>query len=249
MDTIWRVRDGFERPVSTIEELETALLGSRGVVDKHDFYNPAYETSIHDPFLLLGMDLAVERVVSAIEKKEHILIWGDYDADGVTSSAQLLLALRELGADVRVHLPHRVNEGYGISSKTLDEVTYGVDLFIAVDCGITALEEVATLNKRGVDSIIMDHHEFLPELPDALAVLHPRHPEGRYPWGHLCGAGVAWKFVHAIFTKMNVEKGKEKLYLDLAALGTIADVMPLQGENRAIVQFGLQMLSMTQTRA
>lgn len=248
---VWRVGKGGLKPIETIEATQRLLLSQRGIKDnlQERFFAPTYERNIHDPFSLLGMEEAVERIYHAIKKGEHILVYGDYDADGVTSVAQLISTLREIGGLCFPYLPHRLDDGYGLNLQVLKGLASEIDLLITVDCGVANVEEIAWLKSQGKDVIVVDHHEIGPVLPAARAILHPRHPEGTYPWGHLCGAGVTWKLCQALLRdpRSGFEKDvdKEKWLLDLTVLGTVADVMPLQDENRAIVRFGLQVLKMS----
>ncbi len=248
---VWRVGRGGLKPVETVSNLHALLLSQRGIEKESSdsFFTPTYEASIHDPDLLYGMQEAVERIYRAIKKGERILIYGDYDADGVTSTAQLISTLQELGASVFPYLPHRLDDGYGLNLNVLKNFVSEVDLVISVDCGVSNVEEIAWLKDQGKDVIVADHHEIGSELPSADVILHPRHPEGKYPWGHLCGAGVAWKLCQALLrdkrSGFSDDHDKEKWLLDLALLGTVADVMPLLNENRAIVRFGLQVLQMS----
>lgn len=223
----------------------------RGIEKNHveRFFDPQYGKDIHNPFELYGMQDAVERIAHAVRRKERILVHGDYDVDGISSTAILVTALQAAGAHVIPYLPHRIENGYGISQETLRHLEPEIDLLITVDCGISNAEEITWLKSRGKDAIIVDHHEIPQELPPALAILHPRHPKGSYPWGYLSGAGVAWKFAQAILrtipTQDEQSENKEKWLLDLALLGTVGDVVPLLNENRAIVRFGMHILART----
>jgi len=219
------------------------LLVARGYQDpdsaKH-FLNPSRD-QLHDPFLMRGMPAAVERVLRAIDRHEPILIYGDYDVDGTTGTAVLLRALRMLGATAGFHVPHRFTEGYGIQQPALEKAANeGYKLVVSVDCGIRAHEPLVWAREHGLDIIITDHH--LPDedegSPPALAVLNPNQHGCDYPDKSLAGVGVAFKLVHALFR----ERGKESAvpgFLKMVAIGTVADVAKLVGENRAIVALGL----------
>lgn len=223
----------------------------RGLRDQtaiDEFFNPDYGTDLHDPFLLSGMEEAVSRILAAVQKRESILVYGDYDADGVCSSALLVVALRMLGGQVQVYLPHRNAEGYGLSSSRIEQcVAEGVKLLITIDTGITFGEEVARAQAAGIDVIICDHHLPPAVLPKALAVVDPKLPQDRYPFKHLAACGVAFKLVQALGVRVKdrMAPGWEKLFLDLVAVATIADVMPLLGENRTLVRAGLYILAHT----
>lgn len=229
------------------DELRTLLLKQRGVegAAAENFFASKYERDIHDPNSLYGMALAVERVKRAIKKSERIVVYGDYDVDGVSSLAIMVHTLRSLGAHVCPYVPDRNSDGYGLNPRVLQGLKGEMDLLITVDCGISNAAEVAQLKKDGIDVIVTDHHEVPAVIPEAFAVIHPRHPAGKYAWGYLAGAGVAWKFAQALLREMRPGTEDEKWLLDLAVLGTLADVVPLLGENRAIVRFGLEVLRRT----
>ncbi|MHB9059407.1 MAG: single-stranded-DNA-specific exonuclease RecJ [Bacillota bacterium] len=197
---------------------------------------------IHDPSLLAGMEQAVERLAKAIEAKERIRVYGDYDADGVTSTALLLMFLRGLGANVDFYIPSRLDEGYGLNAAALREARErGIDLVVSVDCGITSLNEARVAEEIGLDLVITDHHEPLDEWPGALAVVNPKRPDCAYPFKGLAGVGVAFKLATALARRFGRPEPGE--YLDLVTLGTVADVVPLYGENRALVKAGLPLIS------
>ncbi|NNF00570.1 MAG: single-stranded-DNA-specific exonuclease RecJ [Pyrinomonadaceae bacterium] len=203
------------------------------------FLNPKYE-DLHEPNLLKGMETAVARILKAIDAKEKILIWGDYDVDGTTGTVVLRKALEILGGETGFHVPHRFKEGYGINIPALEQAKKdGFTLVISVDCGITSFEPVAWAKENGIDFIVTDHHLAKEEgNPDAFAVVNPNQAGCEYPDKNLAGVGVAFKVAHALLR----ERGKEHLvpyFLKVVAIGTIADVMKLTGENRAIVAIGL----------
>lgn len=219
------------------------LLIARGYEDAESarsFLNPTLN-QLHDPFLMRGMSDAVARLVQAIDAQEPILIYGDYDVDGTTGTAVLLRALRMLGATAGYHVPHRFTEGYGIRQDALEKAAgEGYKLVVSVDCGITAHEPLHWARANGLDIIVTDHH--LPDkdegAPPALAVLNPNQKGCEYPDKNLAGVGVAFKLIHALFR----ERGREAQapgFLKMVAIGTVADVAKLVGENRAIVALGL----------
>ncbi len=226
--------------VTELPQLCEVLLTQREVAraEREYFFEPDFDQGIHDPARLFGMDVAVERIRRAIKKEERVVVYGDYDADGVCSMAILMTALKSLGAKVSPYLPHRVDDGYGLNLSVLEKLASEIDLLITVDCGVSNVGEIDWLGRRGIDVIVTDHHNLPDDLPGALAVLHPRHPQGRYPFGYLCGAGVAWKLAAALLA----DKEAEINLLDLAAVGTVADMVPLVGENRVIVALGLRVL-------
>ncbi len=247
----WNIRGGGTTEIDNQDKLLEVLLAARGVsVDAQEsFFNPSYSDNIHNPHDLFDMDRAVERVMRAVKNKERILVYGDYDADGICSTAIMVSVLSDIGAHVIPFLPHRYDDGYGLSGAALTRMQKEFDLLITVDCGVANAAEIAALREAGKDAIIVDHHEIPAVLPDAFAILHPRHPKGSYGWGHLCGAGTAWKFAQALLrhpdSPYTKDPDHEKWLLDLAMIGTVADVMPLLGENRAIVHFGKQVLPIT----
>ncbi|HNZ07774.1 MAG TPA: single-stranded-DNA-specific exonuclease RecJ [Candidatus Cloacimonadota bacterium] len=208
-----------------------------------DFFTPSLYHQ-HDPFLFEDMDKAVTRIVQAIEKHEKITIYGDYDVDGTTATALLLLGLRKLGAEIDFYIPHRMIDGYGLSLGSLDQLKEsGSSLIISVDCGVNALEEITAINAMGMEIIITDHHNPKEELPKALAIINPKLPGTRYPYPHLAGVGVAFKLLMAIYQRMGYQNVETTLkYMDLVAVGTIADIVPLTGENRVFASIGLQHL-------
>lgn len=195
---------------------------------------------LHDPFLFHDMDKAVERIHEAILNGEQILIYGDYDADGITSTTVLKETLELLGAEAEYYLPNRFTDGYGPNITVYQEkIAAGTQLIITVDNGVSGHEAIAYAQGQGVDVIVTDHHELPVELPEAFAIVHPRHPEGNYPFGDLAGVGVAFKVACALLEEVPVE------LLDLVAIGTIADMVSLTDENRLLVSNGLKMIQQT----
>ncbi|MBX7245692.1 MAG: single-stranded-DNA-specific exonuclease RecJ [Candidatus Sumerlaeaceae bacterium] len=215
-----------------------------------NFVNPSL-SALHDPMVLSGMSEGLDRVVKAIENREKITIYGDYDTDGATSTALMLKVFHFLNVPVNYYIPHRVDEGYGLNVAAIDGLAEaGTRVLISVDCGITAVAQVAHAQARGVDVIVTDHHQPGEELPTAVAVINPNRRDCAYPNKHLTGVGVAFKFCHALLKRLRVPKDKAqpllRSLLDLVAIGTIADVAPLSGENRILVKHGLaQMLRTT----
>jgi len=228
------------------------ICNNRGLKDPDDlreFLNPDLK-DLHDPFLFIGMKRAVERVEKAVKNGERVIIYGDYDVDGISGSAILYLTLQHLGAQVSYRLPHRVDDGYGLNDKFINEFEkIGVGLVITVDCGISNYKQVELAKKKGIDVIITDHHTIPLNYPEAAyEVLHPCREGGDYPFKGLTGAGVAFKFAHALLMRDGHEEKDHPLIfslLDLASLGTVADLGPLVGENRLIVKKGLELLPNT----
>ena len=249
----WIVREhDAERAASLarvlgVSPILAALLINRGYADERaarGFLSPAYD-QLHEPYSMLGMKEAVARLQRAIDTREPILIYGDYDVDGTTGTAVLLRALKLLGANAGFHIPHRFTEGYGIQQAALEKaVADGYKLVVSVDCGIRAHEPLYWARDHGLDVIITDHH--LPDeksgAPPAFAVLNPNQAGCPYPDKHLAGVGVAFKLVHALFR----EHGREAqvpAFMKVVAIGTVADVAKLVGENRTIVAIGLKDLA------
>ncbi len=236
----WEIKNTSEK--SVIDK----ICENRGLSDPNDltqFLEPDFEKDFHDPFLLPGMQKAVDRIKKAIADKERIMIYGDYDVDGISGTAIMFIALEKLGAQVSYRLPHRVNDGYGLSAKFISEFNdVNVKLLITVDCGISNADEIAKASAKGIDVIITDHHTIPEKYPSAAyEIVHPLRPDSKYPFKKLTGAGVAFKVAQALF-------GKDPFVyelLDLASLGTVADCGPIIGENRLIVKKGLEILPQT----
>lgn len=225
------------------------ILMNRGISEPEGFIHPT-EDSLIDPFLMRGMDAAVSRIMDAITNHEKIAVYGDYDVDGITSTAIMVKFLHSHKADVMYYIPDRLEEGYGINKGAIDKIAgAGVTLLITVDCGITAVSEVDYAKQLGMDVIITDHHECKDEIPDAYCLLNPKQPDCTYPFKKLAGVGVAFKLLQALTIKMRFHM-RELIeeYADLVAIGTVADVMPLIGENRAIVKKGLELLRYTMNK-
>lgn len=209
------------------------------------YLNPN-RNSFHDPFLLPDMEIAVNRIIKAIENKEKIMIYGDYDADGITSITVLKSFLLERGANVDAYIPNRLHEGYGLNKKALKTIVEsGHSLVITVDCGITAIEEVEYIKTLGVDIIITDHHEPAEELPRALAVVDAKRKDNKYPFNELAGVGIAFKVSQAISNKLKLEDKEFLKFLDIVCVGTISDIVPLVDENRVIAKLGLKLINAT----
>jgi single-stranded-DNA-specific exonuclease len=206
------------------------------------FLKPAL-SHLHDPLMLADMRPAIERTLAALARREKIAIHGDYDVDGITSTVILRRALELLGADVVHFIPERLRDGYGLQPETIDRLhAQGAGLVISVDCGIRGMEAARRARELGVDLIVTDHHEPGAELPPALAVINPKRHDCRYPDKHLAGVGVALKFVQALCARCGRERWMPA-FVKVAAIGTLADIVPLVGENRVIAKLGLEMLS------
>lgn len=232
------------REISVPESIARILL-FRGIddYDKAKAYFRPNLDNLHDPFLMGGMEIAVTRIIDGIQRGEKFFVFGDYDVDGTNGASMLYLFLKEMGATVEFYTPDRIKEGYGISRQGIDRASEdGVKVFLAIDCGITAIDQVEYAKGRGMDVIICDHHEPGDVLPGALAVLDPIIPNDAYPFKSLCGCGVGFKLVQAVARRM----GKESVvfsYLDFVTLASTADIVPLVGENRILTRLGLEAIN------
>ena len=238
----------------TFSDLLRTLLTKRGLQTDSEiaaFLNPDYELHTHDPFLLKGMYTAVERLLAAVASGERIAIYADFDCDGIPGAALLSDIFKKIGYEnVEVYLPHRDREGYGFHTEAITALAArGVKLIITVDVGTTAVDAVRFAKEKGVDVIVTDHHEIPGALPDAVAVLNPKISP--YPFPHLCGAAVAFKLAQATLIEgkkrgigsfAKIPDGWEKWLLDMVAIATIADMVPLVGENRTLAHWGLRVL-------
>lgn len=209
------------------------------------FLNPDFESETHDPFLLPDMEKAVDRIILALEKGQRIGVFGDYDADGVPATALIVRVMRQLGVEVKAYIPSR-SAGYGLTSKAVDQIIKDkIELLIAVDNGTVAKNEFQQLKSTGIDGIICDHHE--PDLEHlataALAIINPKLEANIYPFRELCACALAWKLMHALYLKKGMPTDVLKWELDLVGLSTIADMVPLIGENRVLAKFGLKVMA------
>lgn len=224
------------------------LLFNRGISNPQEAerFLAADKRLVHDPYLLPGVAKAVARIKRAVLNGESIAVYGDFDADGVTASALMVQGLQRIGGKVAAYIPHRVDEGHGLNIPALRELQKGnVSLVVTVDCGITAAAEAEEARNLGIDLIITDHHEVVGSVPRALAVINPKIPDSPYPFRELAGVGVAYKLLEALFREMG--RGNElESYLDLVAIGTVADMVPLLGENRYLVKRGIEILNRTE---
>ncbi|HVX13379.1 MAG TPA: single-stranded-DNA-specific exonuclease RecJ [Pirellulales bacterium] len=254
----WRIHSHSAERIAALERaagvsaVVARLLICRGLDDPHaarNFLDPRL-SQLRDPGELPGVAAAIERIGRAISARERITIYGDYDVDGMTGTSLLVQCLRLLGGDVGYYVPHRVDEGYGLNDEALETLArQGSKLVVTVDCGITSLAQAQTARRLGLDLIVTDHHEFAPSLPEAAAIVHPRLPGTAYPFAGLSGAGVAFKLAWALCQQASgakkVGEAMRNFLLSavgLAALGTVADMVPLVDENRVLVQHGLSSL-------
>lgn len=250
----WEIYDSNEQKVKEIcdkynlNKIIGKIIVNRNVTSDEDvriFITPTRD-DFHDPFLFKGMDIAVDRILQAINNKEKIFIYGDYDVDGITSTTVLKKYLQERGGIVNTYIPNRLNEGYGLNKEAIKKIKeMGTDLIITVDCGISGIEEVKYAKELGIEVIVTDHHEVGEVLPDALAVIDAKRKDNTYPFNLLAGVGVVFKVIQAISIKLNLKAEEYLKYLDLVCVGTISDIVPLEGENRTIAKLGLMLIRVT----
>jgi len=231
-----------------INELLARILLNRNIDTDEKIEKFLYPklTDLNDPYLFKDMENAITRIVEAIEKKEKITIYGDYDVDGITSITILKKFLDEIGALVDFYLPNRLSEGYGLNNNALDTIQKrGTKLLITVDCGISAYHEIEYAKSLGFDVIVTDHHECPEQLPEAIAVIDAKRPDNTYPFNSLAGVGVSFKVIQALCHKLQLPEETYLKYLDIVCLGTVADIVPLIEENRVIVKYGLERMKNT----
>lgn len=217
--------------------------GMRTVAEAKHFFRPQL-TELHDPFLMNDMQVAVERLNLALKRKERVLVYGDYDVDGCTAVALVYKFLRQYHSNIDYYIPDRYDEGYGVSFKGVDfAAETGVKLIIVLDCGIKAVDEIQYAKDQGIDFIICDHHVPDPELPPAVAVLNPKREDNLYPYTHLSGCGVGFKFMQAFALSNGIEFNQLYALLDLCAVSIASDIVPIMGENRVLAYHGLRCLN------
>lgn len=246
----WKILKGDSESVRSLKqefncsEVIANILASRGFKSKdstQDFFSPQF-SQLYDPFLMKDMAIAVERIISNIQNKSPILVFGDYDVDGTTAASVLFLALTKAGGLVHTYIPSRETEGYGLSVNGIEFANQiGANLLITCDCGINANEKIDIAKEKGIDVIVTDHHT--PDdqhLPDAYAILNPKQSKCSYPFKELCGAGVAFKLAYAVSAKLNIPSTEMIPLLELVTLGTAADMVPILDENRVMVSIGLE---------
>ena len=232
-----------------ITKLLAQILVNRGITEEKEirtFLEPT-RNDFYDPFLLPDMEKAVDRIIEAINNQEKVMIFGDYDVDGITSVTVLKKFLKERGLETGYYIPNRLEEGYGLNKEAVEKIIeQGYTLIITVDCGISGIEEIEECNKLGVQTIVTDHHEQGENIPNAYAVVDAKRKDNKYPFRELAGVGIVFKLIQAISTKLNLEEKEYLKYLDIVAVGTISDIVPLINENRVIAKLGLMLIKMTQ---
>lgn len=254
MNKKWQI---FEPDKNKIEEIKSkykvnqllaTILANRNILEEEDirlFLNPT-RNDFYNPFLIKDMDIAVNRIIKAIENKENITIYGDYDVDGITSITVLKSFLNDIGVETNTYIPNRLIEGYGLNKEAINKISKkGSNLMITVDCGISAIEEIEYANSLGIETIITDHHEAGNEIPKAIAVIDNKRKDSKYPFRELAGVGVVFKLIQAIGIKLNLKEESYLKYLDIVCIGTISDIVPLVDENRVIAKLGLLLVAQT----
>lgn len=253
MNKKWQIYETEETEIEKISEkykinkLLASILINRKIKEKdiETFLNPT-RNNFHDPFLMPDMENAVERIIKAIKEKEKIIIYGDYDVDGITSITVLKSFLQERGIQVDQYIPNRLEEGYGLNKPAIDKITKNnYKLMITVDCGISGIEEIEYANSLGIETIVTDHHEVGDSLPNATAVIDAKRKDNKYPCRDLAGVGVVFKLIQAIGMKLELEQKEYLKYLDIVCVGTISDIVPLIDENRVIAKLGLMLIQQT----
>ena len=231
-----------------INKLLATILVNRGIIEEtqiEKFLKPK-RSDFYNPYEMPDMEVAVKRIVKAIENKEKTIIYGDYDVDGITSVTVLKSFLQERGLEVAEYIPNRLDEGYGLNKPAVEGIAkQGYTLMITVDCGISAIEEIEYANQLGIETIITDHHEPGNEIPKAIAVVDAKRKDNKYPFRNLAGVGVVFKLIQAIGMDLKLDEKEYLKYLDIVCIGTISDIVPLVDENRVIVKLGLKLVEQT----
>lgn len=250
----WELYEEKEDEVKKLQKeynlnyLLAKILVNKGITEKEQirkFLNPT-RNDFYDPFLMPDMEKAVERILTAIEKNEKTIIYGDYDVDGITSITVLKSFLKERGLDVDYYIPNRLKEGYGLNKEAVKKIADdGYKLMITVDCGISCKEEIDYANELGIETIVTDHHEVGTEIPTAVAVVDAKRKDSNYPFRELAGVGVVFKLTQALSNKLNLEEKEYLKNLDIVCVGTISDIVPLIDENRVIAKLGLLLVEQT----
>lgn len=254
MNKKWKIYETDENKIKEIQEkyqinkLLATILVNRNITKEEEirlFLEPT-RNDFHDPFLITDMEKAVQRMLQAIEKQEKVTIYGDYDVDGITSITVLKSFLQDRGLEVENYIPNRLEEGYGLNKEAIDKIqNKGCQLMITVDCGISAVEEIAYANSLGIETIVTDHHEPGSELPKAFAVIDNKRKDSQYPFRELAGVGVVFKLIQAIGITLGLKEEEYLKYLDIVCVGTISDIVPLVDENRVIAKLGLLLINQT----
>lgn len=254
MNKEWHIYETDEEKVSKIKEkykindLLARILVNRNIIeeDKIRLFLEPTRNDFYNPYLMKDMEKAIERITKAIEEKEKVIIYGDYDVDGITSVTVLKSFFKDIGVDAGFYIPNRLNEGYGLNKEAIKKIVdEKYDLMITVDCGISGIEEINYANSLGLDVIVTDHHEPGDEIPKAIAVIDNKREDSTYPFRDLAGVGVAFKLCQALGMKLGLKEESYLKYLDIVCVGTISDIVPLVDENRVITKLGLLLVKQT----
>lgn len=251
----WKYKELDEEKIDEIvkkfnvPELLATVLVNRGIVDDEEirvFLNPT-RSDFHDPYLMPDMEIAVERIIKAIDNQEKVIIYGDYDVDGITSITVLKKFLKTCGLEADYYIPNRLSEGYGLNRAAIDYIKEKeYTLIITVDCGISGIEEIEYANSLGIETIVTDHHEPMEVLPPAVAIVDlKRKDNDTYPFKSLAGCGVVFKLTQALGMRLDIDEKEYLKYLDIVCVGTISDIVPLVDENRVIAKLGLKLVEVT----
>ena len=254
MNKEWKIYEVDEKKVEEISskynlnKLISTILANRNITTEEEirlFLSPTRK-DFHNPFLITDMEKSVERIIKAIENKEKVTIYGDYDVDGITSITVLKSFLKDRGLETSQYIPNRLNEGYGLNNNAIEKIKQqGCDLMITVDCGISAINEINYASSLGIETIITDHHEPGNEIPKAFTVIDNKRKDSKYPFRELAGVGVVFKLIQAIGIKLGLKEEEYLKYLDIVCVGTISDIVPLVDENRVIAKLGLMLIRQT----
>lgn len=254
MNKKWQIYQTNEEQIEELKskyglnELLATILSNRNITEEEQirlFLNPT-RNDFYDPYLITDMETAVERIIKAIENKEKVTIYGDYDVDGITSITVLKSFLKEIGLETSVYIPNRLDEGYGLNKNAIDKIAKdGCNLMITVDCGISGIEEIEYANSLGIETIVTDHHEPGNELPNAVAVIDNKRKDSKYPFRELAGVGVVFKLTQGLAKRLKLKEETYLKYLDIVCVGTISDIVPLVDENRVIAKLGLMLVKQT----
>ena len=250
----WQISNVDEEKVNEISnklnlnKLLSTILINRNITEEKQilkFLKPTRQ-DFYDPFLMPDMEIAVNRIIEAIKNKEKMIVYGDYDADGITSITVLKSFLKSIGTDIDTYIPNRLEEGYGLNKPAVKKIAdQNYDLMITVDCGISGIEEVDFANSLGLEVLITDHHEVGDVLPNAIAVVDAKRKDNKYPCRDLAGVGVVFKLIQGLSIKLGLKEEEYLKYLDIVCVGTISDIVPLTDENRVIAKLGLMLVNQT----
>ena len=249
----WQIYESNNEKIEEISQkynlnklLATILVNRKIEENQIEIYLNPNRKNFHDPFLMPDMEIAVNRILKAMKNKEKIIIYGDYDVDGITSITVLKSFLNDIGVETNTYIPNRLIEGYGLNKEAIDKISKkGCNLMITVDCGISAIEEIEYANSLGIETIITDHHEAGNEIPKAIAVIDNKRKDSKYPFRELAGVGVVFKLIQAIGITLKLKEESYLKYLDIVCIGTISDIVPLVDENRVIAKLGLLLVAQT----